>query len=43
MSIIWFAIGFLVACFLPDYVDQYCKKVVISAWQKFINLFRRGE
>ena len=29
MSIIWFVLGFLLACFLPDVVDQYCKQRTI--------------
>jgi hypothetical protein len=43
MSIIWFLAGFLVACFLPDVVDQYCKRVVINVWKKFVNIFHKGE
>ena len=35
MSIIWFALGFVLACFLPDVVDQFVKKQVIKAW-KFV-------
>jgi len=40
MSIIWFTVGFLVACFLPDSVDQFCKRIVINLWEKVVNLFR---
>lgn len=34
MSIIYIAIGFLIALFLPNKVDDVAKAVVIIAWKK---------
>jgi len=47
MSIISMAIGFLIALFLPNVVDDVAKKVVIAAAKKLWNwaksLFEKSE
>lgn len=47
MSIIYMAIGFLIALFLPNVVDDIAKKIVIAAakklWSWITGLFKKSQ